>query len=68
MRRYEAEVLEYCYEDIKPTLGMDYILRQTKTDEITCKGKYKMQFHCIDSLGRGDITMKWIDKRKTELG
>ena len=45
MRRYEAKVLEYCYEHIKPTLGMDYVLRQTKTDGITCKGKYQMQFH-----------------------
>ena len=68
MRKYEAKVLEYCYEDIKPTLGMDYVLRQIKTDEITCKGKYQMHFHCIDSLGCGDITMKWMDIRKNRIG
>ena len=68
MWKYEAKVLEYCYEDIKLTLGMDHVLCQTKTDGITCKGKYQMQLQCIDSLCRGDITMKWIDKRQTELG
>ena len=67
MRRYEAKVLECCYEDIKPTLGIDCVMCEQATDGITCKGRYQMQFHCIDSFCRGDI-MRWHDKRKNRIG
>ena len=47
---------------------MDYIMHQQSTDGITCKGKYEMQFYCIDSLGHGDMTMKWLGTRKNKIG
>ena len=50
-RRYETQVLEYVFEDIKPELGLDYEFVENtdiESDELIGGGKYTIRFQACD--------------------
>ena len=65
MRRYEEEVLNYAFEDIKPELGLDWV-RVTTNDPHAWhgSGKFTMEFGIVDRYGRGTFKTTWTDKNK----
>ena len=67
-RRYETEVFQYAFEDIRPTLGLDYDRKpnQDKTGWVG-EGRYTLTFESCDRYGKGPTKVDWEENAKNVM-
>ena len=67
-REFESLVNEWAFEDIKPTLGLDYVKVQNKDPNLWVgRGKFSASFQACDRHGRGRVQVCWSDRNKEKL-